>query len=271
MKIITCINSCSLFIYILFILSGEAKEITINLNNNCKFHIWPAIASNTGEVIARGGFHLRSGKTKSIQLPGTWSGRIWARTGCDFSTDSYPACETGDCDGQLECNGKIGTPPVTLVELNLQSNKDKPSFYDVSLVDGYNLAVSVSTKPVKSRSCVIGGCVKELKNKCPDELQLVNKKKEVVACRSACLAFKEDKYCCVNEYGSPDKCQPTKYSKTFKEACPSYFSYAFDSPSPLVNCHSDEYEVTFCPSKRDSIDHDQLQYNYVQEDMGMVE
>lgn len=261
--------------------SSRAQACTFYISNKCPFPIWPATASNTGQpVIAKGGFYLPPAQTKTIQAPGTWSGRIWARTGCNFNYDDTksngePACETGDCQGQLECNGKIGLPPATLVEISLQvealfgdgillncltllclkflkpqlqAGKSKPSFYDVSLVDGYNLPVSVSTKPA-SKKCQIRGCQKNLKNACPEELQILNEEGEVAACKSACLAFNDDKFCCRNEFGSPETCKPSVYSKIFKDACPSYFSYAFDTPSPLVNCPSDAYVITFCPSK----------------------
>ncbi|KAK8614144.1 hypothetical protein V6N13_122518 [Hibiscus sabdariffa] len=51
-----------------------------------------------------------------------------------------------------------------------------------------------------------------------------------------------------NEYGTPKKCKPSLYSKILKDACPCYYSYAFDMPPPLVNCASKEYVITFCPS-----------------------
>lgn len=70
----------------------------------------------------------------------------------------------------------------------------------------------------------------------------------VVACKSACLAFNLDRFCCRNEYGNPEKCKPSLYSNVFKGACPSYVSYAFDSPSPLVSCLVKELYVTFCPA-----------------------
>ncbi|KAK8614128.1 hypothetical protein V6N13_122502 [Hibiscus sabdariffa] len=41
-----------------------------------------------------------------------------------------PACETGDCDGRLQCNGLIGKPPATLIQVALQGDKGKPNFYD---------------------------------------------------------------------------------------------------------------------------------------------
>ncbi|KAG9450921.1 hypothetical protein H6P81_010886 [Aristolochia fimbriata] len=227
----------------------QAETVAFYLTNKCPFPVWPATASNTGyPVVADGGFYLPSGKTQKIHAPATWAGRIWARTGCDFSSSSKPACLTGDCDGRLECDGVIGLPPATLVQVALQSDKSKPSFYDISVVDGYNLPISISTKAA-SPSCSIPGCTKNMNRICPPELRVTDDGGEVVACKSACLAFDLDVFCCRNAYGSPEKCKPNVYSKMFKDACPSYYSYAYDSPPPLVSCSSKEYIVTFCPSR----------------------
>ncbi|KAF2316209.1 hypothetical protein GH714_041550 [Hevea brasiliensis] len=250
MKLQESSASFSLFLILNSFLSGPAfaHQVTFYVHNKCPFPVWPATAANRGHpVIADGGFYLPSGETQRIVAPWDWNGRIWARTGCNFNSNWQPGCETGDCDGRLACNGLIGTPPVTLVQISLQADKSKPNFYDVSLVDGYNLPVSVTNKQT-SPKCTIGGCSKSLKNWCPHELQVLNNNGEVVACKSACLAFNLDSFCCRNDYGSPEKCRPNVYSKIFKEACPSYYSYAFDSPPPLVNCAATEYFVTFCPS-----------------------
>lgn len=135
-----------------------------------------------------------------------------------------------------------------LVQVALQEDKSKPSFYDVSVVDGYNLPISVSTKPA-DRKCWIGGCAKSINSVCPPELQVLDQSGAIIACKSACLAFDLDVFCCRNSYGKPQKCKASMYSQMFKDACPSYFSYAYDSPPPLVNCYSKEYVITFCPSK----------------------
>ncbi|KAK1281747.1 Thaumatin-like protein [Acorus calamus] len=225
------------------------QTVTFHVINKCPFPVWPATAANVGHpVLADGGFSLPSGQGRRVQAPPTWNGRFWARTGCDFTSTSKPACQTGDCNGILACNGTIGLPPATLVQVTLQPDKSKPSFYDVSVVDGYNIPVSVSTMPADLK-CFIGGCSKNPNGLCPPELQVLNKNGSVIACKSACLAFNLDVFCCRNAYGTPGTCKPTMYSKVFKEACPSYFSYAYDSPPPLVNCYSKDYVITFCPSK----------------------
>ncbi|WOK92501.1 thaumatin-like protein [Canna indica] len=230
----------------------NAQMVTFHLNNKCPFPVWPAAAPNADHpVIADGGFLLLPNQTRRVHAPPTWNGRFWGRTGCNFSTSSSQsvACQTGDCQGLLSCNGSIGKPPATLVEVSLQEDKSKPSFYDVSLVDGYNLPISISTKPA-DRKCWIGGCAKSINSLCPQELQVLDRSTgAVVACKSACLAFDLDVFCCRNAYGKPETCMSSMYSTMFKDACPSYFSYAFDSPPPLVSCFSREYAITFCPSR----------------------
>ncbi|URE32684.1 Thaumatin family [Musa troglodytarum] len=241
----------------IFIISGglvNGQMVTFHLSNKCPFPVWPAAAPIAGHpVIADGGFLLPPNQTKRVHAPPTWNGRFWGRTGCDFTTTSKPACQTGDCQGLLSCNGTIGTPPATLVEVALQEDQSKPSFYDVSVVDGYNLPIAVSTKPAY-RKCWIGGCTKSINSVCPQELQVLDHSgAAVVACKSACLAFDLDVFCCRNSYGKPETCKPSMYSAMFKDACPSYFSYAYDAPPPLMNCYSREYVIIFCPSRWGSL------------------
>ncbi|CAN0857596.1 Thaumatin-like protein [Linum grandiflorum] len=253
MKLQHMINAVALFYYLLI---GVAlgHQVNFYVHNKCPFTIWPAAAPNAGHpVIADGGFHLPPTSTQRITAPWNWSGRIWARTGCNFhpagASNWQPACDTGDCDGRLQCNGLIGNPPATLVEVTLQADKGGPAFYDVSLVDGYNIPVAVLSRPLSTK-CAVGGCLRDLNGCCPPELQVLSRdgSGRVVGCKSACTAFNLDSFCCRNEYGRPEKCKPSVYSKMFKDACPSYYSYAYDSPSPLVNCSAKEYVVTFCPS-----------------------
>ncbi|RZC79939.1 hypothetical protein C5167_042514 [Papaver somniferum] len=253
MKKLNQFSSLLLFLIsnLLFPGHAEGNPVTFLVRNKCPFPLWPATASNAGHpVIADGGFFLPSGQAKHIQAPPTWNGRIWARTGCDFTSASNtkPCCETGDCGGKIACNGNIGLPPATLVQVSLQPDTSKPSFYDISLVDGYNVPISVSAKS-KASNCYIGGCLKDLNKLCPQELQVLNGDGQVVACKSACSAFNHDMFCCRNAYGNPDKCKPNMYSSMFKEVCPSYYSYAFDSPPPLVSCTADAFIITFCPNK----------------------
>ncbi|KAK4409512.1 Thaumatin-like protein 1 [Sesamum angolense] len=96
-------------------------------------------------------------------------------------------------------------------------------FYDVSLVDGYNLPLMVDVRG-GSGQCASTGCLEDLNQRCPAELRTEGGG----ACRSACDAFNTPEYCCKGEYGSPSTCKPSMYSQLFKNACPKSYSYAYD-------------------------------------------
>ncbi|KAG8476202.1 hypothetical protein CXB51_033156 [Gossypium anomalum] len=180
----------------------------------------------------------------TINLPPLWSSRFWGRHGCSLDASGYGRCATGDWGGSSFCNGVSRTPPATLAEVTLSQQQD---FYDVSLVDGYNIAMSIT--PFKGAGkCSYAGCVCDLNLMCPVALQ-VRDNKQVVACKSACFAFNSPRYCCTDNFGSPQSCKPTAYSKIFKTACPKAYSYAYDDPTSIATCSRDNYLVTFCPHR----------------------
>lgn len=152
-----------------------------------------------------------------------------------------------DLVGQISCNGAGGIPPATLVEFTL-NGYDNTDFYDVSLVDGYNLPVSVL--PVSSKRCNSTGCPADVNKSCPPELQDKDSHVgDVKACKSACLAFNKPEFCCTGAYSRPQTCPPTKYSKFFKGLCPQAYSYAYDDTTSTFTCPSGstDYIITFCP------------------------
>lgn len=53
-------------------------------------------------------------------------------------------CATGDCGGRIECNGAGGVPPATLAEFQFDGHGGL-DYYDVSLVDGYNLPMAIQS------------------------------------------------------------------------------------------------------------------------------
>lgn len=121
----------------LLILGGESATLTIK--NKCPYTIWPAIATMSGSQLTSG-FDLPSSASNAINVPAPWTGRIWARTLC--AGTSF-ICQTGDCGQGLICNETDKFSPSTLVEFTLNGNGGK-DFYDVSLVDGFNLLVVVA-------------------------------------------------------------------------------------------------------------------------------
>uniref|UniRef100_A0A0E0CEJ9 Thaumatin-like protein n=1 Tax=Oryza meridionalis TaxID=40149 RepID=A0A0E0CEJ9_9ORYZ len=214
------------------------------------------------ELLATTGFRLDPGQSVQVPAPAGWSGRIWARTGCDFSgagaggaaAAGETACQTGDCGGRLECGGTGATPPATLFEVTLGKGgcAGDLDYYDVSLVDGYNLpvvAVPQAGGATGGGGCATTGCTADLNRSCPKELQVdggVGGGVGTVACRSACEAFGEEEYCCSGAYATPATCRPTAYSAIFKTACPRAYSYAYDDGTSTFTCSAAAYTIAFC-------------------------
>ncbi|GMH00299.1 hypothetical protein Nepgr_002138 [Nepenthes gracilis] len=237
-----------LLTFLLLTLITHISATTISLVNRCPHPVWPGIQPGAGKpILARGGFELPPNKAYSLRLPSGWSGRIWGRHGCSFDSTGRGCCATGDCGGSLYCNGLGGTPPATLAEITLGQELD---FYDVSLVDGYNLAVSIIPYEGQGGKCRRAGCVTDLNSICPAGLQVRSRDNTVVACKSACFAFNSPRYCCTGSFGSPQACKPTAYSRIFKAACPRAYSYAYDDPTSIATCSRGNYLVTFCPRRR---------------------
>ncbi|KAJ7541405.1 hypothetical protein O6H91_10G058200 [Diphasiastrum complanatum] len=225
---------------------GLASACTFTIVNGCSYQVWPAILPTVGSpMLANGGFALAAGQSSSLTVPFGWSGRMWARTGCQFDSGGQGSCLTGDCGNKLQCNGIGGEPPASLVEITLNGAAGL-DFYDVSLVDGFNVPLNLCPSG-GSGACTVAGCVNNINYNCPAELQLIGNG-QVVACKSACLAFNSPQYCCTGAYTS--SCGPTRYSQIFKSACPAAYSYAKDDPSSLYTCKNPyAYTITFCPAR----------------------
>ncbi|CAL9173205.1 unnamed protein product [Musa hybrid cultivar] len=122
--------------------------------NYCKTTIWPGITLENS--FNGGGFPLKPGESVVFTAPVGWVGRIWRRTGCDFDRNGNGSCQTGTCGSVLKCSAS-GQTPTTLVEFTLAPL----DFYDVSLVDGFNLPLTVT--PVNGQ----GGHCSSAGMKCP--------------------------------------------------------------------------------------------------------
>ncbi|XP_015893386.3 thaumatin-like protein 1 isoform X1 [Ziziphus jujuba] len=238
-------SSFTLFLNLVFLLftSRGALGATFTFVNRCETTVWPGILANAGSPnLDSTGFELPKDTSRSFQSPTGWSGRFWARTGCNFDDSGSGSCLTGDCgSGQVECNGAGATPPATLAEFTLGTGGQ--DFYDVSLVDGYNLPMLVEGTGGMG-TCASTGCSADLNQQCPSELRVGDGD----ACKSACEAFGTPEYCCSGAYGSPTTCRPSVYSEMFKAACPRSYSYAYDDATSTFTCTGADYTVTFCPS-----------------------
>ncbi|KAI3444972.1 hypothetical protein Pfo_001637 [Paulownia fortunei] len=237
--------SWPLFFALLLPFFTGSNAATFTLKNRCKNTIWPGILSGAGKpLLMNGGLQLKPEETTNVVGPTGWSGRFWARSGCNFDqSGEHGNCTTGDCGGLLECSGRGGEPPASLAEFTLDSPED---FYDVSLVDGFNMPVSIVPSG-GSGNCSAVNCISNLNLECPEKLQVRrNNRGETVACKSACLAFNEPQYCCTGEYNSPQVCKPSNYSEVFKKACPTAYSYPYDDATSTFTCKGANYLIIFC-------------------------
>nr|XP_023921933.1 thaumatin-like protein 1 [Quercus suber]POE98566.1 thaumatin-like protein 1 [Quercus suber] len=245
-----------LSVSLLQIFSG-VYSATFTIINKCSYTVWPGILSNAGTAqLSTTGFTLQPGESNTVDIPASWSGRLWGRTYCtqDSTTGKF-SCVTGDCGSStLECSGGGAAPPATLAEFTLNGYNGL-DFYDVSLVDGYNLPMTIVPQGGTEGNCTATGCVADLNTACPTELKVLSSSSSdgSVACKSACEAFGDPQYCCSGAYATPATCKPSSYSELFKNACPYAYSYAYDDGTSTFTCASADYVVTFCPVPSTSV------------------
>ncbi|GAA5991684.1 hypothetical protein JCM11641_000953 [Rhodosporidiobolus odoratus] len=233
-----------------------SAERTFTVKNNCAFPIWPAIFTSAGTAPAHPtGWEAAAGSSVSFEVAENWNGRLWGRTDCYFDGSGLPnTCSTGSCNGGLECAtvGGTGVPPATLGEWNLNDSHD---WYDVSLVDGFNLPMAITNNV----GCNEPSCPTNINKDCPAALSVDNSDGEIVGCLTSCAANLDGNQadsgnCCSGSHDTPATCPKDKveYYDTFKTACPDAYAYAYDesSGSALWTCdHSKgaDYTVIFCP------------------------
>ena len=149
---------------------AAAQSATITINNYCSETIyvgaWPAtsitsVSIGGAGVTTPGGWEMAQNTTATVTVPDNFSGRFWGRTGCSFNASNgcdqqtvtvndnnyviANCCDTGGCldsGGNFALNcAQTGLPPSTLAEFTLASGG--LDAYDVSMVDGGNMPVSI--------------------------------------------------------------------------------------------------------------------------------
>ncbi|KAL4605618.1 hypothetical protein ACB092_09G042700 [Castanea dentata] len=205
-------------------LHAGVHSARITFTNNCPYMVWPGtLTLDQKPQLSTTGFELAS----------TASGRF--------------SCATAKCSfGQVSCNGNGAVPPASLVEINIAADGGM-DFYDVSLVDGFNLPVSVATQG-GTGECKASSCLANVNAACPAELQVKGSDGSVIACKSACIAFNQPRYCCTGANNTLETCPPTDYSWIFENQCPQAYSYAYDDQNSTFTCSgAPNYVITFCP------------------------
>jgi hypothetical protein len=87
----------------------------LKITNLCDETLWPGIGTQAGTGAGTGGFELKAGDSKDLEVSADWQGRVWGRTNCSFNVagsgasnlnghdGSGAACVTGDCGGVMSC------------------------------------------------------------------------------------------------------------------------------------------------------------------------
>ncbi|KAJ7593391.1 thaumatin-like protein [Mycena floridula] len=249
----------SSLISLVFVSVVSARTFTVY--NACPFTIWPAIFTdlNVGTAVPdhATGWEAAPYTAVSFNVPNNWkAGRIWARRNCDFSTNPGPnSCLDGGCNGGLLCDSHTGTgvPPATVAEWTL-SDASGLDWYDISLVDGYNLPARISN----NKNCHVADCPVDLGPNCPDGLKgPFDASGFPVGCKSDCLVSSNPSNsaaCCSGQHNTPATCPNSgvPHYNYFKSNCPNSYVYAYDESShtALWTCESSlqaDYTLTFCP------------------------
>lgn len=165
---------------------ADTNSRTLQVINACSETIWIGIQGQPAVLPIDSGFKLTAGTSKNISVSSRWAGgRVWARTGCR-TIDGKFICQTGDCGSPknnfgLQCKGSPGKSPFSLIELDLQGGPSQSDTYDLSIVNGFNLPISIEAlHSVDSESsphlndpffCGMPSCEVQI-SKCPPELKM---------------------------------------------------------------------------------------------------
>jgi hypothetical protein len=207
-------------------ISNPTLPRSITATNNCTFTLWADALPTT---TFPGGLPVKldPGQSFVAGVDNGWSGRVWGRFDC--TTDS------------------TGNFPSTLSELTLSQDQGTGlDFYDVSLVDGFDLpmaliAVGFTATAAQPYSCGAPTCAKDLRPTCPTPLQ------DVVNAQTLACANDECKVLGDNVATSPDCIYPNQYTEFFKTGCPQAYSFPSDDPTSTFTCKGKDYQVVFCP------------------------
>ncbi|KAI9636779.1 thaumatin family-domain-containing protein [Dioszegia hungarica] len=252
----------------------------ITIDNQCKGTVWPAIQVEWPKNAPPGpnptkmdgspqpfGWKQPPGKY-SFQVPDDWTrSRIWARTGCK---DDGTGCKIGGCASGGQCNGRDwGGSGGTLAEFTLLTTKtihQSTDNYDVSMVDGFNLPMTIShSAGCETASCGVGAG-HDILTMCDSRLAYPPGSDVVWGCVSPCNVGKqlspafsgENSVWCCNQNGvaiSPqtrcDKKDIPFYTK-YKPHCQKAYVFPADDnyhdPDAVFMCNKPgDFTITLCP------------------------
>ncbi|KAH8551320.1 thaumatin [Umbelopsis sp. PMI_123] len=209
----------------------------ITVKNNCGKTITVGWLTNGQSNDQTTLLDLNAGASHTITPGNNWGGRVWGRDQCDHSD-------------MTNCGTSGAVSPATLAEF-LFNGANNQDYYDVSLVDGFNLPMDIvpiggQTSSSNQYQC---GTPKALSfPACPSANQVKDKSGNVVGCKSTCSATGTPESCCTGQYNTPAKCTINAFAKLVKDQNPTAYSYAYDDSTSTFSCSPSGYTVNLCPA-----------------------
>jgi hypothetical protein len=208
---------------------GLPRSFTIE--NHCTQTVWAAALP--ASTFPGGLVEMAPGYSFQVGVDNGWSGRIWGKTLCTGS-GSATTCASSAF-------------PASLAELTLTKSATGLDFYDVSLVDGFNLPIAIDAlghtpDPAHPYSCGSPTCSANLDTTCAAPFQDSSGGQVIACANDACKVVGG------NDAGSPACVYPNQYTEFFKNACPTAYSFPSDDPTSTFTCKGfNDYAVVFCP------------------------
>lgn len=242
----------------------------LSITNRCEFPVWMVTIPNANiPPLSDSTVQLSKGQSHDYSIPNNgWAGRFWPKVGCDSNGmncaagEAIPPCPPSGCQ----------PPADTKVEINFANlNSTEPTWYNISLVDGYSLPIEIKPRGEVSGSCITTKCNLSLAE-CPqNEIQglgdlRVIKDGKAVQCLSPCKKWNYPapfglgkpeteapgvNLCCPNN--DVEGCRKgivtqTNFVQTVHRTCPTAYSYAYDDQAGLHSCPTQKsFDVTLCP------------------------
>jgi hypothetical protein len=209
--------------------AGLPRSFTVD--NHCAQTVWAAALPAT--TFPGGLVEMAPGTSFQVGVDNGWSGRIWGKT----------LCTTGS--GTTTCASSAF--PASLAELTLTKTATGLDFYDVSLVDGFNLPIAIDAlghtpDPAHPYDCGNPTCSANLDTTCAAPFQDSSGGQVIACANDACKVIGDnaaDAAACV---------YPNPYTEFFKTACPTAYSFPSDDPTSTFTCKGfNDYAVVFCP------------------------
>jgi len=213
--------------------TGRRGQRRFVLINQCTQTVWAAALPAT--TFPGGGVQMAPGYSFEVAVNDGWSGRIWGKTQCTTSGTKL-TCASDPFPSSLA--------EFTLTKTPIAGGLD---FYDISLVDGFNLPIEIvaighTPNPMHPYDCGDPLCATDLNATCPQPLQDQSGGKTIACANDECRVLGN------NDAGSPYCMYPNQYTRFFKSVCPTAYSYPYDDATSTFTCKGENsYAIVFCP------------------------